>query len=72
MAPETLRRIETCIFVVSTRLISFVVRMSIQPLVRSSVSLSRFAYIYTSSVFSYDKHKKNFDIHFSMKRHEPV
>ena len=29
-------------------------------------------YIYTSSVFCYDKHKKNFDIHFSMKRHEPV
>ena len=28
--------------------------------------------IYTSSVFCYDKHKKNFDIHFSMKRHEPV
>ena len=23
---------------------------------------------YTSSVFCYDKHKKNFDIHFSMKR----
>ena len=22
----------------------------------------------TSSVFCYDKHKKNFDIHFSMKR----
>ena len=28
--------------------------------------------IYTSSVFCYDKHKKNFDIHFSMKRHETV
>ena len=25
-------------------------------------------YIYISSVFCYDKHKKNFDIHFSMKR----
>ena len=24
--------------------------------------------IYASSVFCYDKHKKNFDIHFSMKR----
>ena len=29
-------------------------------------------YIYTSSVFCYNKHKKNFDIHFSMKRHETV
>ena len=28
--------------------------------------------IYTSSVFCYDKHKKNFDIQFSMKRHETV
>ena len=27
-----------------------------------------FFYIYTSSVFCYDKHKKNFDIHFSNKR----
>ena len=29
-------------------------------------------YIYTPGVFCYDKHKKNFDIQFSMKRHEPV
>ena len=29
-------------------------------------------YIYTPSVFCYDKHKKNFDIQFSMKRHETV
>ena len=28
--------------------------------------------IYTSSVFCYDKHKKNFDIQFSMKRHDGV
>ena len=28
--------------------------------------------IYTSSVFCYDEHKKNFDIKFSMKRHEMV
>ena len=28
--------------------------------------------IYTPSVFCYDKHKKKIDIHFSMKRHEPV
>ena len=28
--------------------------------------------IYTPSVFCYDKHKKNFDIQFSMKRHETV
>ena len=25
--------------------------------------------IYTPSVFCYDEHKKNFDIHFSMKKH---
>ena len=25
--------------------------------------------IYTPNVFSYDEHKKNFDIHFSMKKH---
>ena len=31
-----------------------------------------FINIYTSSVFCYDKHKKNFDIQFSMKRHETV
>ena len=31
-----------------------------------------FPYIYTPSVFCYDKHKKNFDIQFSMKRHETV
>ena len=30
------------------------------------------SYIYTPSVFCYDKHKKNFDIQFSMKRHETV
>ena len=30
------------------------------------------ANIYTPSVFCYDKHKKNFDIQFSMKRHETV
>ena len=29
-------------------------------------------YIYTPSVFCYDKHKKNFDIQFSLKRHEAV
>ena len=29
-------------------------------------------YIYTPSVFCYDKHKKHFDIQFSMKRHETV
>ena len=29
-------------------------------------------YIYTPSVFCYDKHKKNFDIQFSLKRHETV
>ena len=28
--------------------------------------------IYTPSVVCYDKHKKNFDIQFSMKRHETV
>ena len=28
--------------------------------------------IYNSSVFCYDKHKKNFYIKFSMKRDEPV
>ena len=28
--------------------------------------------IYTTSVFCYDKHKKNFDIQFSLKRHETV
>ena len=28
--------------------------------------------IYTPSVFCYDKHRKNFDIQFSMKRHETV
>ena len=28
--------------------------------------------IYTHSVFCYDKHKKNFDIQFSLKRHETV
>ena len=28
-----------------------------------------YVYIYTPSVFCYDKHKKNFDIQFSMKRH---
>ena len=28
--------------------------------------------IYTPSVFCYDKHKKNFDIQFSMKRHDTV
>ena len=28
--------------------------------------------IYTPSVFCYDKHKKNFDIQFSLKRHETV
>ena len=28
--------------------------------------------IYTPSVFCYDKHKKDFDIQFSMKRHETV
>ena len=26
--------------------------------------------IYTPSVFCYDEHKKNFDIHFSMKKHK--
>ena len=31
-----------------------------------------YAYIYTPSVFCYDKRKKNFDIQFSMKRHETV
>ena len=31
-----------------------------------------FRYIYTPSVFCYDKHKKNFDIQFSLKRHETV
>ena len=30
------------------------------------------ANIYTPSVFCYDKHKKKFDIQFSMKRHETV
>ena len=38
--PETLRRLETRIFVVLTRLINFVVRMSVHLLVRSSVCLS--------------------------------
>ena len=28
--------------------------------------------IYTPSFFCYDKHKKNFDIQISMKRHETV
>ena len=28
--------------------------------------------IYTPSVFCYDKHKKNFDIQFSLKRHKTV
>ena len=28
--------------------------------------------IYTPSVYCYDKHKKNFDIQFSLKRHETV
>ena len=28
--------------------------------------------IYTPSVFCYDKHQKNFDIQFSLKRHETV
>ena len=28
--------------------------------------------IYTPSVFCYDKHKKKFDIQFSLKRHETV
>ena len=47
---ETLRRLETCIFVVSKRLINVVVRMSVHPLVlfirlsvHLSVHLSRFA-----------------------------
>ena len=31
-----------------------------------------YGYIYTPSVFCYDKHNKNFDIQFSMKRHETV
>ena len=31
-----------------------------------------FSNIYTPSVFCYDKHKKNFDIQFSLKRHETV
>ena len=31
-----------------------------------------FVNIYTPSVFCYDKHKKNFDIQFSLKRHETV
>ena len=39
---------------------------------RSSSVSSSFIHIYTPSVFCYDKHKKNFDIQFSMKRHETV
>ena len=35
-------------------------------------NLFLYCYIYTPSVFCYDKHKKNFDIQFSMKRHEAV
>ena len=42
----------------------------------NSISAELFSYIYTPSVFCYDKHtciyKKNFDIQFSMKRHETV
>ena len=34
----------------------------------SATSLSE-SNIYTPSVFCYDEHKKNFDIHFSMKKH---
>ena len=37
-----------------------------------SISVHLLLYIYTPSVFCYDKHKKNFDIQFSMKRHETV
>ena len=36
------------------------------------VSYSLYDNIYTPSVFCYDKNKKNFDIQFSMKRHETV
>ena len=36
------------------------------------IKLFLWHYINTPSVFYYDKHKKNFDIQFSMKRHETV
>ena len=40
----------------------------------SNPFIHEFSYIniYTPSVFCYDKHKKNFDIQFPMKRHETV
>ena len=31
--------------------------------------MNSFLNIYTPSVFCYDEHKNNFDIHFSMKKH---
>ena len=39
---------------------------------KALTALKQNCYIYTSSVFCYDKHKKNLDIQFSMKRHETV
>ena len=39
---------------------------------RADLIVYCFRNIYTSSVFCNDKHKKNFDIQFSMKRHETV
>ena len=39
---------------------------------RSTISSFSLENIYTPSVFCYDKHKKNFDIQFSLKRHETV
>ena len=43
--------------------------LNVGPLRKRSLSFS-FRNIYTSSVFCYDKYKKNFDIHFSKKRQE--
>ena len=37
-----------------------------------TIANSSFINIYTSSVFCYDRYKTNFDIQFSMKRHETV
>ena len=50
--PETLRRLETCIFLVSRRIINFVVRIClfIRLSVHLSVSLSRFAYDDTTRI----------------------
>ena len=44
----------------------------IQDSSKATSASMRLSNIYTPSVFCYDKHKENFDIQFSLKRHETV